>query len=88
MAKDVTDIILERINQIDTKVETLITNGCTRARTHESIEHNQNALFKRVNSLELTRAESKGKLAVAVAVSSSIITVVATWLGKFLFSPQ
>jgi hypothetical protein len=78
----VMDMVLDRLNQIDAKVDQLMKNGCSKASRHESIESGQSELFKRVRSLEDSRSEGKGKLAVAVAVGSALLTLFFMWLGK------
>lgn len=82
MSKDVMDLVLERLGQLDFKLDTLMAKGCSKADSHERIDRGQSELFSRVRSLEESRAEGKGRLAVAVAIASTGITLFVTWIGK------
>lgn len=82
MSKDVLDVVLERVVQLDAKLDKLMSAGCAKADQHERIDRGQSELFSRVRSLEESRAEGKGRLAVAVAIASTGITLFVTWIGK------
>jgi hypothetical protein len=82
MSKDVNDIILERLGQIEAKVDKLMSNGCAKADQHDRFERGLDGVYKRISSLEESRAEGKGKIAVAVAVASTGLTLFVSWIGK------
>ena len=77
----VMDMVLEQLTELNRKVDEMRMHGCSKAGQHDA---NQTELFSRVKSLELSRAEGKGRLAVAVAITSALITAGMTWLGKHL----
>jgi hypothetical protein len=81
---DVEKLILGELTLIRSDMADLKKNGCSKGMQHDSYEKNQGELFKRVRSLEDSRAEGKGKLAVAVAVFSTGVTLAVMWIGKRL----
>lgn len=80
----VEELILGELKQIRERVDRMAENGCAKASQHDRYDRENSELFKRVRSLEDSRSEGKGKLAVAVAVFSTGVTLAVMWLGKRL----
>jgi hypothetical protein len=78
------NIILAKLTTLEGKIDKMAENGCSKATTHAHIVAQQDGIYERVRKLELAQAEGKGRLAVAVAILSTVITLGMTWLGKHL----
>jgi len=78
----VEEMILGELKQIRDRVDRIAESGCAKADHHVRHDNENTELFKRVRSLEESRAEGKGKIAVAVAVASTGLTLFVTWVGK------
>lgn len=80
----VTNIILERLQNIERKIDAMQANGCSKADGHQRMHEDTGELFKRVNALERAQAEGRGKLAIVVAVLSAASGLFFAWIGKHL----
>lgn len=78
----ITNIILERLKSIEAKIDGIQSSGCSRAETHARMQANEAEIFQRLNALERSQAEGRGKLAVAAALCSAAFSLFAIWLGK------
>jgi hypothetical protein len=85
---DINDMIMEQLKAIREKLDRIAENGCSKALSHVVVEKNLDGIFKRVNQLEVSQAEGRGKLAIFVALASSaasaIITLGITWITKHM----
>jgi hypothetical protein len=77
-------IILAKLTTLEAKLDKMMLEGCSKASGHEHIASQQDGIYDRLHKLELAQAEGKGRLAVAVAVLSTFVTLGMTWLGKHL----
>jgi len=77
-------IILAKLNTLEGKLDQMVANGCSKASAHAHIVAQQDGIYERVRKLELAQAEGRGRLAVAVSILSTFVTLGMTWLGKHL----
>jgi hypothetical protein len=70
---DVTTIILNKLNSIETKLDGVITNGCSKAGQHSDIE-------QRVRATEKWQSDASGKLWGVTAVIGAAWTLIATYV--------
>ena len=59
----VTNIILQRLQSIEAKLDSMQANGCSKADGHVRMQSDLGNLFGRVNEIERAQAEGRGKLA-------------------------
>ena len=78
----VEELILGELKQIRERVDRMAENGCAKAIQHERHDRENTELFKRVRSLEESRAEGRGKVALIVAVASTGMTLFTAWVSK------
>lgn len=82
--KTLMDLLIERLDRLETKIDAIGNNGCAKASNHVQVETAQSELFKRIRLVEERQAEGRGRLAVAVAVASVCVSFFLQWIGKHL----
>ena len=80
----ITDLILQRLENIERKLDSIQAQGCSKAESHLRMQANEAELFSRMNALEKAQAEGRGKLAIVVAVLSAASGLFFAWVGKHL----
>ena len=80
----ITDLILQRLENIERKLDSIQAQGCSKAESHLRMQANEAELFSRMNALEKAQAEGRGKLAIVVAILSAASGLFFTWVGKHL----
>ena len=80
----ITDLILQRLENIERKLDSIQAQGCSKAESHLRMQANEAELFSRMNALEKAQAEGRGKLAMVVAVLSAASGLFFAWVGKHL----
>jgi septal ring factor EnvC (AmiA/AmiB activator) len=80
----ITDLILQRLENIERKIDCIQAQGCSKADSHLRMQANEAELFSRINALERAQAEGRGKLAAVVAILSAASGLLFAWIGKHL----
>ena len=80
----ITDLILQRLENIERKIDSIQAQGCSKADSHVRMQANEAELFSRLNALERAQAEGRGKLAAVVAILSAASGLLFAWIGKHL----
>jgi len=80
----VTNIILQRLERIEAKLDAMQANGCSKAEGHERMHDDVVELFSRIREVERVQAEGRGKLVVIVAILTSAAGLLFEWIGKHL----
>ena len=80
----ITDLILQRLERIEGKLDSIQAQGCSKAESHLRMQANEAELFSRMNALEKAQAEGRGKLAMIVAILSAASGLFFAWIGKHL----
>ena len=80
----ITDLILQRLERIEGKLDAMQANGCSKADGHARMQSDLGILFGRVNEIERAQAEGRGKLAMIVAGLSAASGLLFAWIGKHL----
>ena len=80
----ITDLILQRLERIEGKLDSMQTSGCAKAETHERTHDDVVELFRRIREVERVQAEGRGKLVVIVAILTSAAGLLFEWIGKRL----
>ena len=80
----ITDLILQRLENIERKIDGIQAQGCSKAESHLRMQANEAELFSRMNALEKAQAEGRGKIAMIVAVLSAASGLFFAWVGKHL----
>ena len=80
----ITDLILQRLENIERKIDGIQAHGCSKADSHLGMQANEAELFSRMNALEKAQAEGRGKLAMIVAILSAASGLFFAWIGKHL----
>ena len=80
----ITDLILQRLENIERKIDIIQAHGCSKAEGHLRMQANEADLFSRMNALEKAQAEGRGKLAMVVAILSSGSGLFFAWVGKHI----
>ena len=80
----ITDLILQRLERIEGKLDLMQTSGCAKAETHERTHDDVVELFRRIREVERVQAEGRGKLVVIVAIITSAAGLLFEWIGKRL----
>jgi len=80
----ITDLILQRLENIERKIDSIQAQGCSKAESHLRMQANEAELFSRLNALERAQAEGRGKLAAVVAILSAASGLLFAWIGKHL----
>ena len=80
----ITDLILQRLERIEGKLDSMQTSGCAKAEAHERTHDDVVELFHRIREVERVQAEGRGKLVVIVAILTSAAGLLFEWIGKHL----
>ena len=80
----ITDLILQRLENIERKIDGIQAQGCSKAEGHLRMQANEAELFSRMNALEKAQAEGRGKLAMIVAILSAASGLFFAWVGKHI----
>ena len=78
----ITDLILQRLERIEGKLDSMQTSGCAKAQTHERTHDDVVELFRRMREVERVQAEGRGKLVVIVAIMTSAAGLLFEWIGR------
>ena len=80
----ITDLILQRLERIEGKLDSMQTSGCAKAESHLRMHDDVVELFSRIREVERVQAEGRGKLVVIVAILTSAAGLLFEWIGKHL----
>jgi len=80
----ITDLILQRLERIEGKLDSIQAQGCSKAEKHERTHDDVVELFRRMREVERAQAEGRGKLVVIVAILTSAAGLLFEWIGKRL----
>ena len=80
----ITDLILQRLERIESKLDSMQTSGCAKAEKHERTHDDVVELFRRIREVERVQAEGRGKLVVIVAILTAAAGLLFEWIGKHL----
>ena len=80
----ITDLILQRLERIEAKLDNMQTSGCAKAEKHERTREDVVELFRRIREVERAQAEGRGKLVVIVAILTAAAGLLFEWIGKHL----
>ena len=80
----ITDLILQRLERIESKLDSMQTSGCAKAEKHERTHDDVVELFHRIREVERVQAEGRGKLVVIVAILTAAAGLLFEWIGKRL----
>ena len=80
----ITDLILQRLENIERKIDGIQARGCSKAESHLRMQANEAELFSRMSALERAQAEGRGRLAMIVAILSAASGLFFAWVGKHL----
>ena len=80
----ITDLILQRLERIEGKLDLMQTSGCAKAEAHERTHDDVVELFRRIREVERVQAEGRGKLVVIVAILTAAAGLLFEWIGKHL----
>ena len=80
----ITDLILQRLERIESKLDSMQTSGCAKAEKHERTRDDVVELFHRIREIERVQAEGRGKLVVIVAILTAAAGLLFEWIGKHL----
>ena len=78
----ITDLILQRLERIESKLDSMQTSGCAKAEKHERTHDDVVELFSRIREVERVQAEGRGKLVVIVAIMTSAAGLLFEWIGR------
>jgi hemerythrin len=80
----ITDLILQRLERIEGKLDLMQTSGCAKAEKHERTHDDVVELFRRIREVERVQAEGRGKLVVIVAILTAAAGLLFEWIGKHI----
>lgn len=80
----ITDLILQRLENIERKIDGIQAHGCAKAEKHERTREDVVELFRRIREVERAQAEGRGKLVVIVAILTAAAGLLFEWIGKHL----
>lgn len=82
----VIQMMIDSQKRIESKLDFVMQNGCSKLQVHQDIYQNQGEIFKRLKQIENDRAEDRGKIAVVLMIAGAIIggaiTMVFRWIGN------
>ena len=78
----ITDLILQRLERIEGKLDLMQTSGCAKAEKHERTHDDVVELFSRIREVERAQAEGRGKLVVIVAILTAAAGLLFEWIGR------
>ena len=80
----ITDLILQRLENIERKIDSIQAQGCAKAEKHERTHDDVVELFHRIREVERVQSEGRGKLVVIVAILTAAAGLLFEWIGKHL----
>jgi len=80
----ITDLILQRLERIESKLDSIQAQGCSKAEQHGRTHDDVVELFHRMREVERVQAEGRGKLVVIVAILTAAAGLLFEWIGKHL----
>ena len=80
----ITDLILQRLERIESKLDSIQAQGCSKAEQHGRTHDDVVELFHRMREVERVQAEGRGKLVVIVAILTAAAGLLFEWIGKRL----
>ena len=78
----ITDLILQRLERIEGKLDSIQAQGCSKAEKHERTRDDVVELFRRIREVERVQDEGRGKLVVIVAILTTAAGLVFEWIGR------
>ena len=78
----ITDLILQRLENIERKLDSIQAQGCAKAERHERTRDDVVELFRRIREVERVQAEGRGKLVVIVAILTTAAGLLFEWIGR------
>ena len=78
----ITDLILQRLERIEGKLDSIQAQGCSKAESHLRMEANEAELFRRIRDVERVQDEGRGKLVVIVAILTTAAGLLFEWIGR------
>ena len=78
----ITDLILQRLERIEGKLDLMQTSGCAKAEKHERTHDDVVELFRRIREVERVQDEGRGKLVVIVAILTTAAGLLFEWIGR------
>lgn len=78
----ITDLILQRLENIERKIDGIQAQGCSKAESHLRTHDDVVELFSRIREVERVQAEGRGKLVVIVAIMTSAAGLLFEWIGR------
>jgi hypothetical protein len=78
----ITDLILQRLERIEGKLDSMQAQGCSKAESHLRTHDDVVELFSRIREVERVQAEGRGKLVVIVAIMTSAAGLLFEWIGR------
>ena len=78
----ITDLILQRLDNIERKLDSIQAQGCAKAEKHERTHDDVVELFRRIREVERVQAEGRGKLVVIVAILTTAAGLLFEWIGR------
>ena len=78
----ITDLILQRLERIEGKLDSIQAQGCSKAESHLRMHDDVVELFSRIREVERAQAEGRGKLVVIVAIMTSAAGLLFEWIGR------
>ena len=78
----ITDLILQRLERIEGKLDSIQAQGCSKAESHLRTHDDVVELFRRIREVERVQDEGRGKLVVIVAILTTAAGLVFEWIGR------
>ena len=78
----ITDLILQRLERIEGKLDSMQAQGCSKAERHERTRDDVVEIFSRIRELERVQDEGRGKLVVIVAILTTAAGLLFEWIGR------
>ena len=78
----ITDLILQRLENIERKIDSIQAQGCSKAERHERTHDDVVELFRRIREVERVQDEGRGKLVVIVAILTTAAGLLFEWIGR------
>ena len=78
----ITDLILQRLENIERKIDSIQAQGCSKAESHLRMHDDVVELFRRIREVERVQAEGRGKLVVIVAILTTAAGLLFEWIGR------
>ena len=78
----ITDLILQRLERIEGKLDSMQAQGCSKAESHLRTHDDVVELFRRIRDVERVQDEGRGKLVVIVAILTTAAGLLFEWIGR------